>query len=128
MIPRDSHPVPPAGIHDGTQSCGQLSLSSGPDDEINAASAALAAAPAALDRAMIANALACAKPSLARCARPATQQIRVSIAVMPAGTVERIIVRDHVDAATSDCLTGTLHATLFPMTQRGGSFTYPFTL
>jgi hypothetical protein len=37
-------------------------------------------------------------------------------------------VREHVDAATADCITDALHVTLFPMTQRGGAFTYPFTI
>ena len=69
-------------------------------DDSNAAAAALAAAPSALDRAMIANTLAGEKPRLDRCARPAAQQSKVSIAVTPAGTVARVIVRDHVDAAT----------------------------
>ena len=98
------------------------------EDEINAATSALAAAPPALDRAMIANALPDAKQSLARCARPVAQQVKVSIAVRPSGTVDRVILRDHVDAPTSDCVIGALQVALFPMTQRGGSFTYPFTL
>jgi hypothetical protein len=97
-------------------------------DQIVAATAALAAAPPALDRAMVASALAAAKPNLARCARPAAQQIKVSVAVMPAGTVDRVIVRDHLDAATADCVTDILQTTLFPMTKQGGSFTAPFTL
>ena len=97
-------------------------------DEINAATAALAAAPPALDREMIANALVTAKPGLARCVRPVARPIRISIAVIPAGTVAHVVVRDQVDAATSDCVVDILQTTLFPMTQRGGSFTYPFML
>jgi hypothetical protein len=97
-------------------------------DAINAATAALAAAPATLDRAMVANALADARPVLARCARATPRPVRISVAVMPAGTVDQIILRDHVDPATSDCVTDALHTTLFPMTKNGGSFTYPFTL
>lgn len=98
------------------------------EDEINAATAALAAAPPALDRAMIANSLVAAEPNLARCSRPALRRIRISIAVIPAGTVDRVVVRDPVDLATSDCIVDILQTTLFPITQRGGSFTYPFTI
>ena len=97
-------------------------------DEITAAIAALAAAPVALDREMVATTLAETKPRLSRCARATAQPIKISVAVLPAGTVAGVILRDHVDPATSDCVIDTLQTALFPMTKRGGEFTYPFML
>ena len=102
------------------------------DDEEDAAETrtaveTLESAPPALERPVIAQALEDVVPQIAQCSATRNgARVVVSVTVMPAGTVDRVIVRESPTAPLGDCVAGALKVALFPMTQRGGSFTYPF--
>jgi hypothetical protein len=82
--------------------------------------------PEALDRASISNGIASVKARVARCKGTASGIVKVHAVVSPDGVVTRASVAATPDAALGICVKTAIERAVFPRTQNGGSFTYPF--
>jgi TonB family protein len=86
------------------------------------------APPTALDRGMIASAVASARPQIQACASqaPARGTVKVTVRVAPDGMVRKLSVLSGIDPAIDSCVVAAISRIAFPATDVGGSFTYPF--
>ena len=115
-------------VAETTSASGDAAESDDSDDpeEVRAAVDALETAPPRLEREMVAPVLAEVRPEIVRC-NHGNAGVSVSVTVMPAGTVERADrSRQRRSPGRRLRLAGDAGRALFPMTQRGGSFTYQF--
>jgi hypothetical protein len=81
--------------------------------------------PEALDRAAISKGIASVKASVAACTG-ATGIVKIHARVSPDGPVTSVSVVATPDAALGICVKNAVERAVFPKTQNGGSFTYPF--
>ncbi len=84
--------------------------------------------PEALDRQSISNGIAAVKARAAACAdrSPATGQVKVRVHVGANGRVTSVAVEITPDAALGSCVMAAVERAVFPRTQNGGVFSYPF--
>jgi hypothetical protein len=86
------------------------------------------ALPATLDRQMISDGIAQVKPSVTACghATTATGVVKVHVRIEASGRVSRVDIEHSPDNVLGGCVAGAVQKAVFPPTQQGGSFTYPF--
>ena len=82
--------------------------------------------PEALDRASISNGIASVKSKVASCKGTASGIVKVHAVVSPDGVVTRASIAATPDAALGICVKHAIERAVFPRTQNGGSFSYPF--
>jgi len=84
--------------------------------------------PDALDRQSISNGIASVKARVTACAghSPAKGKVKVKVRVGADGRVESVSVEVTPDAALGACVAAGVQRAVFPRTQNGGSFSYPF--
>jgi hypothetical protein len=82
--------------------------------------------PEALDRAAISNGIAAVKSQIAGCKGTASGTVKVHAVVSPDGVVTRASIAATPDAALGICVKHAIERAVFPRTQNGGSFSYPF--
>lgn len=82
----------------------------------------------ALDRGAIASAIAAVRPQLQACANQASAKgtVKVTVRVAPDGSIEKLDVTAGIDPAIDSCVAAAVSQATFPVTQSGGSFSYPF--
>ena len=95
----------------------------------SAEGSATGALPESLDRAMISASVAAVRPRIAACAdnSSAKGRVKVHVRVGSDGTVTSTSVSESPDGALAACVTEAVSHAVFPRTQNGGSFSYPFT-
>jgi hypothetical protein len=85
--------------------------------------------PAKLDRAMVAPAIESVKPSVIACGeRPNAPKgtVKLQVHVGPDGHVTFVTIAETPDQALGECVSRAMQRAVFPVTQTGGGFTYPF--
>jgi hypothetical protein len=84
--------------------------------------------PEALDRAAISNGIASVKASVAACSTRSTVHgiVKLRVRVSADGRVTTVSVAAAPDAALAGCVASMVQRAVFPRTQTGGSFSYPF--
>jgi hypothetical protein len=85
--------------------------------------------PAKLDRAMVVPAVEAIKPTVIACGeRPNVPKgtVKLQVHVGPDGHVTFVTVAETPDQALGDCVSRAMQRAVFPVTQTGGGFTYPF--
>lgn len=84
--------------------------------------------PAALDRQAISNGVASVKASVAACGTHTTARgiVKLHVRVGANGLVTTASVAATPDAALGGCVEAAVRRAVFPRTQSGGSFSYPF--
>jgi len=85
--------------------------------------------PLKLDRTMVQPAVETIKPLVIQCGeRPALPKgtVKVTVRVGPDGKVTGVTVAEAPDVALGDCVAAAIQRAVFPVTQTGGGFTYPF--
>jgi hypothetical protein len=81
--------------------------------------------PEALDRAAISKGIASVKASIAACSG-AKGIVKIHVRVSPDGPVSSVSVTATPDAALGTCVKNAVERAVFPRTQNGGTFSYPF--
>jgi hypothetical protein len=81
--------------------------------------------PEALDREAISKGIASVKAAIAAC-RGGTGIVKIHARVSPDGIVTSASVFSTPDAALGSCVESAVKRAVFPQTQSGGSFSYPF--
>lgn len=81
-----------------------------------------------LNRHSISDGIAAVKPRIAACAdqSPAKGQVKVGVRVAADGLVTSVDVERTPDAALGACVAAAVRQAVFPRTNHGGSFSYPF--
>ena len=85
--------------------------------------------PLKLDRTMVQPAVEAIKPLVIQCGeRPAVPKgtVKVTVRVGADGKVTGVSVAESPDVALGDCVAAAMQRAVFPVTQTGGGFTYPF--
>ncbi|MBS1119794.1 MAG: family finger-like protein [Deltaproteobacteria bacterium] len=84
--------------------------------------------PDTLDRQSASNGVASVKPRVAACAAHSTARgmVKVRIQVGADGLVTNVSVEDMPDVALGACVAAAVQRAVFPRTQHGGVFSYPF--
>ena len=84
--------------------------------------------PETLDRASISSGIGAVKSRVSACASRSTAKgiVKVSIRVGADGTVNTVVVKQAPDPALGACVADQVRHAVFPATQLGGSFGYPF--
>ena len=83
--------------------------------------------PEHLTRAMIQKAIDGVKPKTKTCAAPAREGVvKLAVKVAPDGT-STVTIKATFDEALGVCLKRVVQKARYEVTQKGGSFTYPFT-
>lgn len=90
----------------------------------------IASAGKSLDRAMISQAMASVKSQVSTCAARSSSKgkVKVRVNVKPDGTVSEATATEAYDAAVGQCIVDIMKALRFPVTDEGGSFSYPFVM
>ena len=85
--------------------------------------------PDSLDRAMITDGIGKVRARVMSCGdkSPAKGQVKVSVKVGPDGRVANVTVKNTPDDALGACVAGQVQKAVFPKTQTGGQFAYPYT-
>jgi len=85
--------------------------------------------PEKLERTMVAPAVERVKPAVIACGERANAPkgiVKVQVHVKPDGSVSFVTVAEAPDALLGDCVAAAMQKAVFPTTQTGGGFTYPF--
>lgn len=84
--------------------------------------------PVALDRQGISNGIASVKASVSACGTRTTAHgiVKVRVRVGANGLVTNVEVESSPDAALGACVANVVQRAVFPRTQTGGAFSYPF--
>jgi hypothetical protein len=76
---------------------------------------------------LISQGLASVRPRILACGTAFRGvQIRVSVTVMPDGTVSNIVIKDSPDPWLTSCVTSRMKVATFAKTYAGGAFSQPF--
>jgi hypothetical protein len=86
------------------------------------------ALPESLDRQAISNGIVRVKLRVLACAQrsQAKGKVKIRVTVEPSGAVETVTIEATPDAALGRCVAGVIQGAVFPRTQNGGAFSYPF--
>jgi hypothetical protein len=84
--------------------------------------------PESLDRQLVTNAIVRVKARVLACAQQsqAKGKVKIRVTVEPSGSVRTVTIESTPDAALGSCVAVVIQRAVFPRTQYGGAFSYPF--